>query len=379
MQRDTRIAVVGGGIGGLAVAGLLQREGFAVAVHEQAPGPLRIGAGIILSPNAMAVLRRLGVEAALLETGIRPAAFTSRDWTGGAVTFDFRFDAAAERRFGGAFLNIHRADLHAILAGALRPGTLHYGRRLGGMDPLGDGARLHFADGARVEADIVIGGDGIHSALRALLFGARPPRFTGRMAQRAIFPTARLGDTPMADCTKWWGEDRHALTYFMTGARDEAYVMASVPGTEWDGTDLSRPLPRDRFLASFDRACPALRRIVEAAVDCAVWPICDRPRDDRWWSGPCVLLGDACHPVRPYMAAGGASAIEDAAVLARCIAGFATPADAFAHYAATRIPRVAEVQRISVANTWMRGPEEELDWFFGHDACTTPLAAPVAA
>jgi 6-hydroxynicotinate 3-monooxygenase len=375
MRRDTRIAVVGGGLGGLTVAGLLQRQGFRVTVQEQAAQWARIGAGIILSANAVKVLRRLGLEPALLDTGIRPEAFLSRDWESGAVTYDLRLDAASEARFGAAFLNIHRADLHRILLSALAPGTVRMDRQLTGLEERAGGAlRLAFTGGATEEADIVIGGDGIHSRVRAALLGAAPPRFTGRMAQRAIFPTERLRGMRLDDCTKWWGKDRHALTYFMTGRRDEVYVMASIPGEEWDGTDLSRPLPRDAFLASFDAAVPELRRIVEGAVDCAVWPICDRPRDDRWHRGGVVLLGDACHPVRPYMAAGGASAIEDAAVLSRCIADGDDPVGAFRRYAATRIPRVAQVQEISIANTWMRGPTE-LDWFFGHDACTAPLAA----
>lgn len=374
MQRDLRIAIAGAGLGGLTAAALLQRLGFTVTVHEQATEFSRIGAGIILSANAMKVLRRIGVEPALLRTGIRPAAFTSRDWLTGATTYEQRMDAAAEARFGAPFLNIHRADLHEILVAALAPGALRMGEKLAGLEERGTGVVLRFENGASAEADIVIGGDGIHSRLRALMFGAEPPTFTGRMAQRAIFPTERLGGMQLDDCSKWWGPDRHAMTYFMTAARDEVYVMASVPGDHWDGTDLSRPLPRDAFLASFEAAVPELRRIVAGAIHCAVWPICDRPRDDRWHLGRAVLLGDACHAVRPYMAAGGASAMEDAAVLARCIAEFDGPEEAFTHYAATRIPRVAEVQRISLANSWMRGPTENLDWFFGHDACETPLA-----
>ncbi len=375
MRHDTRVAIIGGGIGGLALAALLQRQGFLrVTVHEQAAQLARIGAGIILSGNAMKVLRRCGVEDALLATGIRPSAFTSRDWMTGGTSYLMPMDATAEARFGAAFLNIHRADLLRILVSALAPGTLRLGQKLAGIEETPGGVRIGFADGSATEADIVVGGDGIHSRLRAILLGEAPPRFTGRLAIRAIFPTARLGGLAMDDCTKWWGADRHALTYFMTGRRDEVYVMASVPG-EWQGDDLSRPLPREAFLGHFDQAAPELRRIAEGAVECAVWPICDRPRDDRWFAGRAVLIGDACHPVRPYMAAGGASAVEDAAVLARCLDGFDTPDAAFAAYAATRIPRVAEVQRISIANTWMRGPTEDLDWFFGHDACTAPLAA----
>ncbi|MCU0887939.1 MAG: FAD-dependent monooxygenase [Rubritepida sp.] len=378
MEKSARIAVIGAGLGGLTAAAFLQRAGFAVTVHEQAPAPARIGAGIILSANAMKVLRRLGLEPALLETGIRPAAFLSRGWTDGATSYAQPMDAASEARFGGAFLNIHRADLHAILLTALAPGSVRFGERLHALEETAGGLSLRFANGATAVADLVIGGDGIHSRLRTLLFGEAPPRFTGRMALRAIFPTARLGGVAMDDCTKWWGEDRHALTYFMTARRDEVYVMASVPGSSWDGTDLSRPLPRAEFLDAFAGACPALREIVAGAQDCAVWPILDRARDDRWHRGRAVLLGDACHPVRPYMAAGGASAIEDAAVLARCLDAFDSPEEAFARYAALRIPRVAEVQRISVANTWMRGPREELDWFFGYDALTVPLAERVA-
>jgi 6-hydroxynicotinate 3-monooxygenase len=376
LHSRTRIAVIGAGLGGLTIAGLLQRLGHDVTVHEQSAQFGRIGAGIILSANAMKVLRHLGIESALLETGIRPAAFLSRDWMTGETSFALPMDAGTEARFGAAFLNIHRADLHDVLRGALLPGSLHLNHRLEALDQAPHGVTLRFANGDRLEADIVIGGDGIHSRLRTLLLGDAPPRFTGRMAQRAIFPTERLGGMRMDDCTKWWGPDRHALSYFMTARRDEVYVMASVPGSHWDGTDLSRPLPREEFLASFEQATPELRRLVEGAIECAVWPICDRPRDDRWHQGRAVLLGDACHPVRPYMAAGGPSAIEDAAVLSRCLHEFDEPEEAFHHYAAARIPRVAEVQRISIANTWMRGPEEALDWFFGHDAMATPLAVP---
>jgi 6-hydroxynicotinate 3-monooxygenase len=373
MQRDTRIAIIGAGLGGLTAAGLLQRLGFRVTVHEQAGFFARIGAGIILSANAVKVLRRLGLEPELLATGIRPEAFVSRDWTEGETTWRVPFDTAAEARFGAAFLNIHRADLHVLLQKPLLPGSIRFDHQLADLQEGPGGLRLTFLNGETDEADIVIGGDGIHSRLREILFGAAAPRFTGRLAKRAIFPPARVQGGPIDDCTKWWAPDRHALTYFMTGRRDEVYVMTSVPGS-WDSDELSLPLTRDGFLEDFDEAHDDLRRIAEGAESAMVWPICDRPRDDRWFQGHAVLLGDACHPVRPYMAAGGASAIEDAAVLARCIGEFATPEEAFARYAATRIPRVGEVQRISIENSWMHRPTE-LDWFFGYDAMTAPLAA----
>ena len=366
--------MVGAGLGGLALAGLLQRQGFAVRVYEQAAAFGRIGAGIILSANGVKVLRRLGLERAVVETGIRPDAFVSRDIASGKTIYELTLDTGSEARFDGPFVNIHRADLHDLLQRVLEPGTIQFSHGLIGIDQRADVVRLAFGNGTTEEVDLVVGADGIHSRVRATLQGEAAPRFTGRVAMRTIFPPQRLQGTIPRDCTKWWGPDRHVLVYFMTPRRDEVYVMTSVPAADWNGDDNSVPGRRDDFLDGFDNAHPDLRRVLEAAGDLVVWPICDRERDDRWSGGRVVLLGDACHPVRPYMAAGGASAIEDAAVLARCIASFATATEAFAHYAATRIPRVAEVQRISIENSWMRGPTD-LDWFFGYDACSAPLAA----
>ena len=153
--------------------------------------------------------------------------------------------------------------------------------------------------------------------------------------------------------------------------------MGSVPAASWESEELSLPCPREEFIAAFASFHADVRRVVEAATDVSVWPICDRERNDCWSDGRIVLLGDACHPVRPYMAAGGAMAVEDAAILSRCLAtiGDDDPAQAFRCYAATRIPRVAEVQRISIANSWMYGPTDT-DWFFSYDACLAPLTRP---
>lgn len=377
MNCGNHIAVVGAGLGGLTCAAFLQREGFAVTVYEQAPAFSRIGAGIILSANVMKVLRRLGIERNLLETGIRPDAFVSRAWDTGETLYELTLDAASEQRFGGPYINVHRGDLHAVLETAVKPGTIAFGQGLVGLEREGQVIRLVFEDGTRRNADIVIGADGIRSKVRDILLGSEPPRFTGRVAQRAIFPTERLRGHTVRDCTKWWSPDRHLLAYFMTRRRDEVYLMGSVPAAAWESEELSLPCPREEFIASFAHFHPDIRRVVEAATEVTVWPICDRERHDCWSGGRIVLLGDACHPVRPYMAAGGAMAVEDAAVLSRCLAtiGDDDPADAFRCYEATRIPRVGEVQRISIANSWMHGPTET-DWFFCYDACLAPLTRP---
>jgi len=379
MRGATRVAVVGAGLGGLTVAAFLQRANFAVTVYEQTDSFERIGAGIILGANAIAPLVRLGLLPGLIAAGIRPDAFVSRTWDTGETTYELVLDAAAEARFGGPLLNIHRADLHIVLCSALRPGSIVFGHRLVGLDETPHVIRLRFGNGATAEADIVIGADGIWSRVREILLGADPPRFTGRVAQRAIFSANRIPGPPIRDCTKWWGLDRHILAYFMTSRRDEVYLMGSVPSAAWHSEQSSLPCDRNEFIAGFAHFHPDLRRAVEAAVAVTVWPICDRERNDRWSDRRIVLLGDACHPVRPYMAAGGSMAIEDATILARCLVAYDDPLEAFRRYQAMRIPRVAEVQRISIENSWMRGPAET-DWFFCYDATTAALdgMAPVS-
>jgi 6-hydroxynicotinate 3-monooxygenase len=163
----------------------------------------------------------------------------------------------------------------------------------------------------------------------------------------------------------------------MTTRRDEVYLMGSVPAAAWESEEPSLPLPREDFIAAFAGFHAEIRCVVEAAVDVTVMPICDRERRDCWSGERIVLLGDACHPVRPYMAAGGAMAIEDAAILSRCLAtiGEGDPAEAFRCYEATRIPRVGRVQQISIDNSWLRGATDT-DWFFCYDACTAPLTRP---
>jgi 6-hydroxynicotinate 3-monooxygenase len=374
MKPNTRVAVVGAGLGGLTAAGFLQRAGFAVTVYEEAPAFSRIGAGIILSANATKVLRRLGIEDALVAAGIKPHCYVSRAWDTGATMYEIVFDADSERRCGGPYLNIHRGDLHAVLERGVAPGTIAFDHQLVDLQEAGDAMRLVFANGATDDADVVIGADGIRSKVREFVVDPEPPQFVGATAYRAIFPAARLNGFKIPDCTKWWGTDRHCLPYYLTGRRDEVYAIGVVPASGWDSDEASVPATREQYLASFTGFHPDLQRVLNAVDSVSLWPIFDRERNDCWSIGRMVLLGDACHPMRPFMAAGGAMAVEDGTILARCLAEFDDPAEAFRCYEATRIPRVGRVQEISIANTWMRGPTDT-DWFYCYDACTAPLAA----
>jgi 6-hydroxynicotinate 3-monooxygenase len=377
MKRTTRIAVIGAGLGGMTAAGLLQRAGFQVRVYEQAPAFSRIGAGIHLTSNVMIVMRRLGIEQALSDRGLHPDAFVSRQWDTGEILFELPFDPASEAHYGAPYINVHRGDLHAILASALAPGSIAFNKKLRDLDQSALSIRLRFDDGTEAEADIVIGADGVHSRMRDFVLGPEKACYTGRVAHRAIFPTSLLGGRPIRDCTKWWAPESHILIYYMTQAREEIYVTSALPQETWDSEASFVDCERDAFIAAFDGYHRELREVVEVTPDVTLWPVFEREPADRWSRGSLVLLGDACHAMRPYMAAGAAMAIEDAAILARCLSDFGAddPAECFAWYEANRMARVNKVQRISAANTWLRGPTNP-DWLYQYDACTVPLVAP---
>ena len=246
MDRKTRIAIVGAGLGGLTVSGLLQRAGFATTVYEQSPTFSRIGAGIIFSANGVKVLRRLGIEQDLIKNGIKPECYISRAWDTGATMYEIMFDAASEERYGAPYLNIHRGDLHSVMERAVMPGSIAFDHRLIALEETDDGLCLRFENGATAEADLVIGADGIRSKVREFLLGSEPPRFVGAVAQRAIFPAERLRGFKIPDCTKWWGRDRHILAYYMTSKRDEVYVIGVIPATSWDRTAATTASTRSR-------------------------------------------------------------------------------------------------------------------------------------
>jgi 6-hydroxynicotinate 3-monooxygenase len=366
MDREARIAIVGAGLGGLCLAGLLHRQGYRVTVFEQASQFHRIGAGIVLGASIARVMRRIGIEAPYVASGIKPDAFVSRQWDTGEVLNELRFDAETEAEFGGPFVNIHRADLHDVLRSALPDGTIRFEHALTGAEPSGTAVRLVFANGHTEEADIVVGADGIRSSLRDAVFGRRELRYTGRIAQRAVFPASRANGMFMRDCTKWWGPDRHALAYYMTSRRDEIYVMGATPDPNWTADSEPSLWTHDQFLDAFASFHPDLTGLIEAAEEVQILPICDIARNDTWSRDAVVLLGDACHAVRPFMAAGGSMAIEDAAILSLAIAAYDTPQRAFVAYERIRIPRVGEIQRISEENSWLKHPTDT-GWFFGYD------------
>jgi 2-polyprenyl-6-methoxyphenol hydroxylase-like FAD-dependent oxidoreductase len=370
------IAVIGAGMGGLTVAATLAKAGVDVQVYEQAGRFARIGAGIQMLPNSMKVLQGLGVEDRLRSFAFAPKSHLNRVWDTGKVLVELPMP---DSLFGAPYLCMHRGDLHEVLASLVPAETVHLGKKLIGLDQRDGGVTLAFADGTWATADAVIGADGLHSSVRSILLGPENPRFTGRVAYRGVFPSSLMQGYDLGPSrTKWWGTDRHIVIYYTNKQRGEVYFVTSVPepvewltAESWSAKGEVRDL-RDAFVGFH----PDVRAVVEACPDCHKWAILDRDPLPRWSDERVVLLGDACHPMTPYMAQGAATAMEDAAVLARCIEeGAGDLPAAFALYEANRKPRTSRIQAISLANTWMEGSgQQDPAWLYGYDAWKVPLS-----
>jgi 2-polyprenyl-6-methoxyphenol hydroxylase-like FAD-dependent oxidoreductase len=375
MSSPPAITIIGAGIGGLAAAAALRQRGIEVAVYEQAERFTRVGAGIQQSPNAVKVHRGLGIEDRLRQVAFAPTSSLNRDGLTGKVTNDHPLGRTVEERYGAPFLTLHRGDLHEALAALVPPACIHHGKRLTGIAAVRPRVALRFADGSEVEADAVIGADGVHSHIRDHVAGPEQPRFTGRLAYRTTFPAERLGSTEIGTSrTKWWGPDRHIVIYCVTARRDEVYFTTSLPEqADWITRESwSTKGDLDELRAAFAAFHPDVRAVLEAAPEVHKWGIFERDPLPTWSRGRVALLGDACHPMTPYMASGAAMALEDAAVLARCLEAFPDVEPAFRVYEATRKPRATAVQTGSSANTWMRNATDP-DWLYGYDAWEAPL------
>jgi salicylate hydroxylase len=396
-----RIAVIGAGIGGLTAALSLRRAGFAVDVFEQAEELTHIGGGINMAPNAARILYRLGLGGGLDRTAVRPVGTHQRRWQDGRSLQRASLNPRCEQLYGAPHLTIHRADLLAVIAAGLPRERVHFGHRLIDLADFGDAVEARFDNGVRVEADVVVGADGIHSTVRTALFGEADPVFAGCVAYRGLVPSERIADLGLElGSQSWVGPGAHFVHYFVSGGR----LLNFVGWTEhdsWNREDWTDRATVARALAAFEAWHPQIRRIVAAADNCFIWALFDRDPLPRWSVGHITLLGDACHPMYPFMGQGAAQAIEDGASLAACLAAsFAgaavDPAAALGHYERLRLPRVTRLQEMSRANKtrfhmpdgpeqaardreWARAADrspEALHWLFGFDAgVVVPTAA----
>ncbi|MES2562133.1 MAG: FAD-dependent monooxygenase [Pseudomonadota bacterium] len=376
INKDLSIAIVGAGMGGMAVAGTLRRAGFTnFKIFEQASRFARIGAGIQMMPNSMKVLRGIGVEDRLRKLAFSPYSHLNRVGDTGEVTLEL---AMPESLYGAPYLCMHRADLHDALASVVPSEIVQLNKKVSDVKQSGNRVTLSFADGTQADADLVIGADGVHSTVRTLVFGPEQPLHKGRVAYRAVFPASLMNGKDIGGSrTKWWGADRHIVIYYTRADRSEIYFVTSVPEPADWATPESWSAKGDvkelrRAYAGFHED---VRAVLDACPDCHKWAILERDPLPAWSSGRVVLLGDACHPMTPYMAQGAATSIEDAAVLARCLEGAQLDdiERALARYEAHRKPRTSRIQAISSANTWMQKGEQDTSWLYGYDAWNAPL------
>lgn len=375
MKHPLKIAIVGAGMGGLAAAAAMRKSGIEVTVYEQARQFTRLGAGIQIGCNAMHVLRGLGLEKRLRDETFYPRSWNNRDWRTGEVLFDIPFGREAEEKYGAPYLLAHRGDLHEALASAVPDELVRLDHRLTGIEPTANGVRLTFANGHVAEADAAIGADGVNSIVRAALFGDDDPDFLDRIAYRTVFPARLLDGFDIGDCTKWWGEDRHIVMYPVKADRSEVYFVTSQPEPGFRLESWSAEGDVKVVRQAFEDFHPTVRRVLDACPTVHRRPLVDRQPLDRWVEGSVALLGDACHPMTPYMAQGAAMAIEDAAILSRCLDGIERDgvSAALKRYETTRLERTARMQLTSRQNVWGKGVTDT-DWVYGYNAWTAPLA-----
>lgn len=383
-----RVAVVGGGIGGLATAAFLHRAGIEATVYEQAPALTEVGAGLVVSPNAVRLLRSLGRLDRFRERAVPlRSGWEFRRWEDGRVLFSQDLGEECERRFGEQSYVAHRADLLAAVRAAVPEPSLRLGMRLAGLHRLDKGVELAFADGSREVADVVVGADGVHTTVGRFVAEAGSPRFSGICAYRSLVPAhtaPAFARRPVQ--TLWLGPDRH-LVHYPICAGDQINIVAFGPAYDWTTESWSAEGRTEDLRAEFAGWSQGLQELLSAAERVGRWALLDRDPLPRWTNGPVALLGDAAHPMFPFFAQGAAQALEDAAVLAGCLANRPDdPSVALRRYEDLRRPRATRVQQMSrgraASNHLPDGPAQQArdasfanedplahnGWIYGHDA-----------
>jgi salicylate hydroxylase len=261
-------------------------------------------------------------------------------------------------------MTIHRADLLAVIASGFPAERIHLGHRLVGLADAGNGTEASFENGAHITVDVLVGADGIHSTVGSALFGDEAPRFAGCVAYRGLVPAERIADLDLElGSQSWVGPGGHFVHYFISGGRLLNFVGWTEHDT-WNREDWTDRATVARALAAFEGWHPQVGRIIAAADTCFIWALFDRDPLPHWSAGRATLLGDACHPMYPFMGQGAAMAIEDGASLAACLTTLThDPAAALRHYERLRLPRVTRLQQMSRVNKTrfhMRdGPEQQ--------------------
>lgn len=401
MVAAKRVLIAGAGIGGLTAALALLRHGFDVDVYEQAPALGEVGAGFQVGANASRVLFSLGLEEAIRQIYALPAGKEVRLWNTGQTWKLFDLGDVSVERYGFPYFMVHRADLHAILVDAVRalkPEAIHLSSRISGFEHTDSGAALLFENGDRVEGDVVVGADGVHSAMRREMFGLGEPRFTGCVAWRGLVSIEKLPAHLLRPVgTNWIGPGGHIVHYLLR--RGEIFnFVAVVERDDWKVESWTERGSSEECARDFAGWHEDVQAIIGALESPFKWALLGREPMERWSIGHATLLGDACHPTLPFLAQGAGMAIEDGFVLARCLEAYDDVPTALIAYENARIERTARIVRGSAENgrrfhndtlssaaeaeryvdrEWQpQKVEERYDWLFRYDAASAPINVP---
>jgi salicylate hydroxylase len=346
MSKPLRVGIVGAGIGGVALARALRLRGIDAHLFERAAAFGEIGAGVQITPNAAKVLQALGLGAELEAVGFLPEAMVGRDWDTARELFRTPLREVCPRLFGAGFYHVHRADLHAILCRDFPLDRVRFDVQCRSVETTAQGAIASFSDGSTFEADLIVGADGIHSAVRDALWGRTAARYTGHMCWRALVPVERHPLSFVSpDASFWMGPKAHIVTYYVKGGA-AVNIVAVNESAQWVAESWTEPSTREELLGAYQGWH---RNILDlfARVDSDQtfkWGLFDRDPMAQWSKGHATLLGDAAHPMLPFLSQGAAMAIEDGYVLAAALAHFDDLDAALRAYEAERLPRTARVQ-----------------------------------
>lgn len=393
-----KVAICGGGIGGMTAALGLNHFGIEVDVHERAEALEEVGAGIQISPNAMKVFQALRINRDVIDAGFLPEAIEIRMGESGQKLIRTELGVTAERRYGAPYVHIHRADLLRVLSDAVDQRTgiaVHLGCELKSYRHSGDRLTIEAQSGEAHSADVLVGADGIHSAIRAQMLGADAPRFTGNVAWRTVVPVEKLGpNAPDPTACAWVGRGKHAVTYLLRGGK-LANLVAVVERSDWQNESWTARGSKQQALNDFAGWHPAITQMIEESEELFQWALFDRAPLKTWTDGSAALLGDAAHPMLPFMAQGAAMAIEDAWALAVCLAENSDAEMALTRYEKIRHGRASQLQAKSRANAkmfhqrsllgrlknygpiWLAGRVapgiglQRQDWVYGYDIVET--------
>jgi salicylate hydroxylase len=350
MASSCRLAIVGGGLAGIAAAHALKTVGITAEVFETAPALGEIGAAVNVSPQAVKALQAIGVGDNVAAVGnTSPGIYTRNMQTGEFLELNDRHKAAA--RYGAPYYTFHRADLLDALASGLDHSAIHLGHRLTGLEERSDRIVLAFADRAEGEAEIVIGADGVRSVIRRALYGDDNPTYTGQMVWRALLNGSDVPEEVLEPTghIQWVGPGCHLLAYYIRG-RKLVNIVTQEDTDKWVEEGWSTRGDPDEMRLSFPNPEPRLEKLLSVVTECSKWGLFTRPLTQNWGRGRIQLIGDAAHAMLPNAGQGACQAFEDAYILARWLEARRDPAEAFANFRRVRIPRVHGVQRLSFSN-----------------------------